>query len=288
MADSKIVVFQDKQIRRAWMNEQWYFSIADVVEFLTDSVDVKQYIKRMRQRDPLLNRNWGTICTPVAMIAADGRRRSVQAADVKGLFRIIQSIPSPKAEPFKQWPAQVGYERVQEIENPELAQERMKAVYEAKGYPKDWIDKRLRGIAIRQNLTDEWKERGIREERDFAILTAEIARATFGVTPSEHRAIKGLTKKGQNLRDHMTDLELIFTMLGERVTTEISQQEKPDTFAESKRVARRGGNVAGVARKETERELGHSVVSGQNFLDKNPDGLIEDTIGLPPLGSDKE
>ena len=288
MADSKIVVFQDKQIRRAWMNEQWYFSIADVVEFLTDSVDVKQYIKRMRQRDPLLNRNWGTIRTPVAMIAADGRRRSVQAADVKGLFRIIQSIPSPKAEPFKQWLAQVGYERVQEIENPELAQERMKAVYEAKGYPKDWIDKRLRGIAIRQNLTDEWKERGIREERDFAILTAEIARATFGVTPSEHRAIKGLTKKGQNLRDHMTDLELIFTMLGERVTTEISQQEKPDTFAESKRVARRGGNVAGVARKETERELGHSVVSGQNFLDKNPDGLIEDTIGLPPLGSDKE
>ena len=288
MADSKIVVFQDKQIRRAWMNEQWYFSIADVVEFLTDSVDVKQYIKRMRQRDPLLNRNWGTICTPVAMIAADGRRRSVQAADVKGLFRIIQSIPSPKAEPFKQWLAQVGYERVQEIENPELAQERMKAVYEAKGYPKDWIDKRLRGIAIRQNLTDEWKERGIREERDFAILTAEIARATFGVTPSEHRAIKGLTKKGQNLRDHMTDLELIFTMLGERVTTEISQQEKPDTFAESKRVARRGGNVAGVARKETERELGHSFVSGQNFLDKNPDGLIEDTIGLPPLGSDKE
>ena len=288
MADSKIVVFQDKQIRRAWMNEQWYFSIADVVEFLTDSVDVKQYIKRMRQRDPLLNRNWGTICTPVAMIAADGRRRSVQAADVKGLFRIIQSIPSPKAEPFKQWLAQVGYERVQEIENPELAQERMKAVYEAKGYPKDWIDKRLRGIAIRQNLTDEWKERGIREERDFAILTAEIARATFGVTPSEHRAIKGLTKKGQNLRDHMTDLELIFTMLGERVTTEISQQEKPDTFAESKRVARRGGNVAGAARKGTERELGHSVVSGQNFLDKNPDGLIEDTIGLPPLGSDKE
>ena len=288
MADSKIVVFQDKQIRRAWMNEQWYFSIADVVEFLTDSVDVKQYIKRMRQRDPLLNRNWGTICPPVAMIAADGRRRSVQAADVKGLFRIIQSIPSPKAEPFKQWLAQVGYERVQEIENPELAQERMKAVYEAKGYPKDWIDKRLRGIAIRQNLTDEWKERGIPEERDFAILTAEIARATFGVTPSEHRAIKGLTKKGQNLRDHMTDLELIFTMLGERVTTEISQQEKPDTFAESKQVARRGGNVAGVARRETERELGHSVVSGQNFLDKNPDGLIEDTIGLPPLGSDKE
>ena len=288
--ENKTKVFENKQVRTVWdaEAEEWYFSVVDVVEILTDSADPKQYIKKMRSRDAELASKWGTICTPVAMIAADGRRRSVQAADVKGLFRIIQSIPSPKAEPFKQWLAQVGYERVQEIENPELAQERMKAVYEAKGYPKDWIDKRLRGIAIRQNLTDEWKERGIREERDFAILTAEIARATFGVTPSEHRAIKGLTKKGQNLRDHMTDLELIFTMLGERVTTEISQQEKPDTFAESKRVARRGGNVAGVARKETERELGHSVVSGQNFLDKNPDGLIEDTIGLPPLGSDKE
>ena len=288
--NNSIQLFEDRKIRTAWDEEQeeWYFSVQDVIAVLAESSDPKQYIKKMRARDPELSANWGTICTPVAMIAADGRRRSVQAADVKGLFRIIQSIPSPKAEPFKQWLAQVGYERVQEIENPELAQERMKAVYEAKGYPKDWIDKRLRGIAIRQNLTDEWKERGIREERDFAILTAEIARATFGVTPSEHRAIKGLTKKGQNLRDHMTDLELIFTMLGERVTTEISQQEKPDTFAESKRVARRGGNVAGVARKETERELGHSVVSGQNFLDKNPDGLIEDTIGLPPLGSDKE
>ena len=288
--NNSIQLFEDRKIRTAWDEEQeeWYFSVQDVVAVLSESTDPKQYIKKMRARDPQLSANWGTICTPVAMIAADGRRRSVQAADVKGLFRIIQSIPSPKAEPFKQWLAQVGYERVQEIENPELAQERMKAVYEAKGYPKDWIDKRLRGIAIRQNLTDEWKERGIREERDFAILTAEIARATFGVTPSEHRAIKGLTKKGQNLRDHMTDLELIFTMLGERVTTEISLQEKPDTFAESKRVARRGGNVAGVARKETERELGHSVVSGQNFLDKNPDGLIEDTIGLPSLGSDKE
>ena len=288
--EQELEFIMDETIRKVWKpkEEEWYFSIVDVCQFLTDSTDTKQYIKKMKQRDKELANNWGTICTPVAMIAADGRRRSVQAADVKGLFRIIQSIPSPKAEPFKQWLAQVGYERVQEIENPELAQERMKAVYEAKGYPKDWIDKRLRGIAIRQNLTDEWKERGIREERDFAILTAEIARATFGVTPSEHRAIKGLTKKGQNLRDHMTDLELIFTMLGERVTTEISQQEKPDTFAESKRVARRGGNVAGVARKETERELGHSVVSGQNFLDKNPDGLIEDTIGLPPLGSDKE
>lgn len=287
MADSKIVVFQDKQIRRVWVDDDWYFSIVDIVGVLTGSPEPRKYWNKVKTReftDLQLSSIWRQLKLP----AADGKQYRTDCATTQAMFRIIQSIPSPKAEPFKQWLAQVGYERVQEIENPELAQERMKAIYEAKGYPKDWIDKRLRGIAIRQNLTDEWKERGIREERDFAILTAEIARATFGVTPSEHRAIKRLTKKGQNLRDHMTDLELIFTMLGERVTTEISQQEKPDTFAESKQVARRGGNVAGVARRETERELGHSVVSGQNFLDRNPDGLIEDTIGLPPLDSEKE
>ena len=287
MADSKIVVFQDKQIRRVWVDDDWYFSIVDIVGVLTGSPEPRKYWNKVKTReftDLQLSPIWRQLKLP----AADGKQYRTDCATTQAMFRIIQSIPSPKAEPFKQWLAQVGYERVQEIENPELAQERMKAIYEAKGYPKDWIDKRLRGIAIRQNLTDEWKERGIREERDFAILTAEIARATFGVTPSEHRAIKRLTKKGQNLRDHMTDLELIFTMLGERVTTEISQQEKPDTFAESKQVARRGGNVAGVARKGTERELGHSVVSGQNFLDRNPDGLIEDTIGLPPLDSEKE
>lgn len=287
MADSKIVVFQDKQIRRVWVDDDWYFSIVDIVGVLTGSPEPRKYWNKVKTReftDLQLSPIWRQLKLP----AADGKQYRTDCATTQAMFRIIQSIPSPKAEPFKQWLAQVGYERVQEIENPELAQERMKAIYEAKGYPKDWIDKRLRGIAIRQNLTDEWKERGIREERDFVILTAEIARATFGVTPSEHRAIKRLTKKGQNLRDHMTDLELIFTMLGERVTTEISQQEKPDTFAESKQVARRGGNVAGVARRETERELGHSVVSGQNFLDRNPDGLIEDTIGLPPLDSEKE
>lgn len=287
MADSKIVVFQDKQIRRVWVDDYWYFSIVDIVGVLTGSPEPRKYWNKVKTReftDLQLSPIWRQLKLP----AADGKQYRTDCATTQAMFRIIQSIPSPKAEPFKQWLAQVGYERVQEIENPELAQERMKAIYEAKGYPKDWIDKRLRGIAIRQNLTDEWKERGIREERDFAILTAEIARATFGVTPSEHRAIKRLTKKGQNLRDHMTDLELIFTMLGERVTTEISQQEKPDTFAESKQVARRGGNVAGVARRETERELGHSVVSGQNFLDRNPDELIEDTIGLPPLDSEKE
>ena len=265
---SNIKIFQDKKIRSVWNDEeeQWYFSIVDVVEALTDSTDPKQYIKRMRSRDEVLNSNWGTICTPLEMTALDGKRRKVQTANVKGLFRIIQSIPSPKAEPFKQWLAQVGYERILEIENPELAQERMKQLYEQKGYPKDWIDKRLRGIAIRQNLTDEWKKRGITEEREYAILTAEISKATFGMTPSEYKDFKGLTKKNQNLRDHMDDLELIFTMLGERVTTEISEKEKPETFSDNKKVAKRGGNVAGIARKETEKELGRSVSTPKNFL----------------------
>lgn len=274
---SDIKLFNQKQIRSVWNEEeeQWYFSVQDVVEILTDSTDVRQYIKRLRQRDVSLNFNWGTICTPVEMIAADGKKRKIQAANVKGLLRIIQSIPSPKAEPFKQWLAQVGYERMLEIENPELAQERMKALYEQKGYPKDWIDKRIRGMAIRQNLTDEWKERGIEEERDYAILTAEISKATFGLTPSEYKKLKGLEKKNQNLRDHMTDLELIFTMLGEKVTTEISKNEKPDTFEESRRVAKRGGKVAGNARKETEKELGRSVVSSQNFLENTRDVLEE-------------
>ncbi len=182
--------------------------------------------------------------------------------------------PSPKAEPFKQWLAKVGYERVQEIENPELAQERMKVLYEQKGYSKDWFDKRLRGIAIRQNLTDEWKERGINNDHDFAILTAEISKATFGLTLSEYKEVKGLVKKSSNLRDHLTDLELIFTMLGEKVTTEISQKEKPETFPKNKQVANRGGRVAGNARRETEKELGRSIISKQNFLDKLSDEEI--------------
>ena len=268
---SNIKLFQDKKIRSAWNEdeEQWYFSVVDVVEALTDSTDPKQYIKKLRSRDEGLNANWGTICTLVEMTALDGKRRKIQTANVKGLFRIIQSIPSSKAEPFKQWLAQVGYERMLEIENPELAQERMKELYEQKGYPKDWIDKRLRGIAIRQNLTDEWKRRGITEERDFAILTAEISKATFGLTPSEYKEFKGLTKKNQNLRDHMDDLELIFTMLGERVTTEISEKEQPESFAENKEVARRGGTVAGQARKATEKELGRSIVTSQNYLPSN-------------------
>lgn len=268
---NEIKLFQDKRIRTSWNEEeeQWYFSLEDIVEALTDSVDSKQYIKRMKSRDPQLHSNWGTICTLVEMNGNDGKRRKIMAANIKGIFRIIQSIPSPKAEPFKQWLAQVGYDRILEIENPELAQERMKSLYEQKGYPKDWIDKRLRGIAIRQNLTDEWKKRGITEDKEYAILTAEISRATFGITPSEYKDLKGLTGKNQNLRDHMDDLELIFTMLGERVTTEISQKEEPETFSENQMIAKRGGKVAGIARKETEKELGRSIVSSNNFLSKD-------------------
>lgn len=265
---SNIKLFQDRKIRSVWdeTEQQWYFSVVDVVAALTDSVNPTDYLKKMRKRDASLAAYLGTNCPQVEMMTESGKRRKVLAANIKGLFRIIQSIPSSKAEPFKLWLAQVGYDRIQEIENPELAQERMKELYEQKGYPKDWIDKRLRGIAIRQNLTDEWKERGITEKSDYAILTAEISNATFGLTPSEYKKYKGLMKKNQNLRDHMSDLELIFTMLGERVTTEISQKEKPDTFIENKQVAQRGGNVAGVAREQAEKELGRSIVSNQNFL----------------------
>ena len=265
---SNVKLFQDKKIRSVWdeTEQQWYFSVVDVVAALTDSVNPTDYLKKMRKRDASLAAYLGTNCPQVEMMTESGKRRKVLAANIKGLFRIIQSIPSSKAEPFKLWLAQVGYDRIQEIENPELAQERMKELYEQKGYPKDWIDKRLRGIAIRQNLTDEWKERGITEKSDYAILTAEISKATFGLTPSEYKKYKGLMKKNQNLRDHMSDLELIFTMLGERVTTEISQKEKPDTFIENKQVAQRGGNVAGVAREQAEKELGRSIVSNQNFL----------------------
>lgn len=279
---SELKIFQESRIRAAWNKEeeQWYFSVVDVVGVLTDSVNPTDYLKKIRKRDPELASFLGTNCPHVAMRAENGKYRKVLSANIKSILRIIQSIPSPKAEPFKQWLAQVGYDRVLEIENPELAQERMKFLYEQKGYSKDWIDKRLRGIAIRQNLTDEWKRVGITKEREYAILTAEISKATFGVTPSEYKTIKGLENTRENLRDHMDDLELIFTMLGERVTTELSQKEDPKSFKQSRNVAKRGGNVAGIARKQTEKELGRSIVSSDNFLDKSiennePDLFIE-------------
>ncbi|HDH04070.1 MAG TPA: phage antirepressor protein, partial [Candidatus Campbellbacteria bacterium] len=214
---TKIAIFQKKEIRKIIYKNEWWFSVADIVETLTDSADVKQYIKRMRQRDPELNSYWGTICTHLEMLAKDGKKREIISANTEGVFRIIQSIPSPKAEPFKRWLAKVGYERVQEIENPELATKRARALYKAKGYPDAWIEKRMRGIEVRETLTDEWKTRGVKEGQEYAILTAEISKATFGITPSEYQKFKGLER--ENLRDHMNDLELIFTMLGEASTT---------------------------------------------------------------------
>jgi DNA-damage-inducible protein D len=217
-----------------------------------------------------------TNCHRLKLLAPDGKMRTTDCANTEGVLRIIQSIPSPKAEPFKRWLAKVGYERIEEIENPELAQERMKKLYEAKGYPAEWIDKRLRGIAIRQNLTDEWKVRGITEHIDYAILTAEISKATFGMTPSEYKKLKNIPEKSKaNLRDNMTDLELIFTMLWEKVTTELSKTEKPKGMPENKKVAKRGRNVAGNARKETEKELGRSVISKENYLGNDEKFLLD-------------
>ncbi len=265
-ATQAIVLFSEQQIRRTWHDGQWWFAVSDVVQALTDSSNVSDYLKKMRNRDKELSQGWGQFVTPLS-IETEGGKQKVNCANTESLLRIIQSIPSPKAEPFKLWLAKVGYERIQEIENPELAQERMKALYEAKGYPKDWIDKRLRGMAARQDLTDEWKERGIDSAKDYAILTADISLATFGMKPSDYRKYKNLpAKSNANLRDHMTDLELIFTMLGERVTTEISAQEKPDGMQENRRVAKRGGGVAGAARLQTETELGRSIITPENHL----------------------
>lgn len=218
----------------------------------------------MLSRNEMLKINWGTICTLVEMEAADGKRRKIQAANTKGLLRIIQSIPSPKAEPFKQWLAQVGSDRLDEIENPELAAQRTRELYKAKGYPDDWIEKRMRSIAIREELTGEWKNRGVKDQIEYSILTAEISKATFGLTPSEYKKVKGL--KSQNLRDHMTDLELIFSMLGEASTTEIVKTKNPKGFLQNQKVARQGGAVAGNARRELENKTGRKVVSKENYL----------------------
>lgn len=273
---NRLVVFQSKEIRRIWHEDEWYYSVVDIIAALTDSPTPRQYWGKIKERE-FIKLQLSPIWVRLKLRAPDGKMRQTDCVNTKGAFRLIQSIPSKKAEPFKRWLAQVGQERLNEIENPELAQQRMKEIYEKKGYPQDWIDKRLRGIAIRQNLTEEWKERGIEEQKDFAILTAEISKATFGMTPGEYKKHKNLPEKSKaNLRDHMDDLELIFTMLGERVTTEISQKEKPETFTKNKNVARRGGKISGNARKETEKELGRSVITKRNYLDKGDKPELED------------
>ena len=263
---SNIKLFESKHIRSVWneAEQKWYFSIQDIIQILTDTVDVKDYIKKMKKRDDSLNSNWGTICPLVEMEAADGKKRKIQAADTKGLLRVIQSIPSPKAEPFKLWLAQVGSDRLDEIENPELATQRTRELYKQKGYSDAWIEKRMRSIAIREELTDNWKERGVKEQKEYAILTAEISKATFGLAPKDYKKVKGLNK--ENLRDHMSDLELIFSMLGEASTTAIVKTKNPIGFVENKKVAKQGGNVAGNARKELEQKTGKKVISKENYL----------------------
>jgi hypothetical protein len=266
METTKLALFQGKGIRKTIYNNEWWFVISDVVEVLTETVNAKDYITKMKKRDLKLQEGWGQIVTLLS-IQTPGGIQQLNCSNTEGIFRIIQSIPSPKAEPFKRWLARVGYERVQEIEDPELATKRTRILYKAKGYSDAWIEKRMRGVAIREELTDEWKECGMKEGRDYAILTAEISKATFGMTPVQYKKHKNIPVKSKaNLRDNMTDLELIFTMLGEKVTTEISKNEKPEGFTENKKVSKRGGGVAGKARKDTEKELERSVISNENCL----------------------
>ena len=265
MENTKIALFKGKGIRKTLYNNEWWFSVVDVIAALTDSDNPRDYWYKMKSRvkdeDEV---ELSTFCRQLKLLAPDGKMRETDCADTEGIFRIIQSIPSPKAEPFKRWLAKVGYERVQEIENPELATKRTRILYKLKGYPDDWIEKRMRGIAIREELTDEWQKRGAEEKNDYEILTAEISKATFGVTPNQYKRLKGL--KRENLRDHMDDFELIFSMLGERATTEIHRTEDSKGVPKLKEDAKAGGDIAGNARKELEKKLGKSIVTKENFL----------------------
>ena len=264
---SNIQLFQNSQIRSIWDEKElkWYFSVIDVVAVLTDSPDPKDYWYRMKKREKLSGVELSTICRQLKLESSDGKLYKTDCSDAQGLLRIIQSIPSAKAEPFKQWLALVGYQRMEEIENPELAQKRIRETYKAKGYSDEWIEKRIRGITVRDELTNEWKNRGVKEGLEYSILTAEISRATFGIIPSDYKKLKGLTKPSDNLRDHMNDLELIFTMLGEASTTEIAKNKNARGFIENKKAARSGGSVAGKARLDLEKKSGKNVISKENF-----------------------
>ncbi len=265
----KIVVFGAKRIRRVLVEGQWYFSVVDIIAALTESNSPTKYWTAMKRREGATSGfELSTICRQLRLISSDGKAYSTDCVNTEAAFRLIQSIPSPRAEPFKQWLASVGYQRVQEIENPELSQQRMRELYKEKGYPDDWIEKRVRGIAVRDELTDEWRNRGVSGERGFAILTAEISKATFGLTPSDYKRLKGLQR--ENLRDHMTDLELIFTMLGEAATTEIARNKDSQGFIPNKKAAREGGSVAGNARRQLETKSGRKVITRQNYLTEKP------------------
>lgn len=259
--NNKIIVFEDKRIRRTWFNEEWWYVAVDIIEVLTNSKNPTGYLKDMRRRHESFAQGWVQIATPLP-IQTSGGVQKLNCVSTKGAFRIIQSIPSLRAEPFKMWLAQLGQERIDEIENPELAQDRVKNYYELKGYPRDWIDKRLRGIAIRQDLTEEWQNRGIKYKKDFAILTNEIHKATFDVSIKEHKDIKNIPKQSKvNLRDNMTDLELIFNMLGEKATTEITQVNNSQGFNKLNKDAKEGGHIAKIARIELEKKTNKKVIS---------------------------
>ena len=271
-----IRIFEDKKIRTAWDEEQeeWYFSVQDVVAVLAESSDPKQYIKKMRARDPELSANWGTICTPIQMSAADGKMRKIQAADTEGLLRIIQSIPSPKAEPFKRWLAKVGRERIEETIDPEQAIDRALETYQKKGYDTDWIHQRLLSIRVRKELTAEWQERGVQQGKEYAILTDEITKAWSGMSTRQYKKLKGLKK--ENLRDNMSTMEIVLNMLAEATTTELSKAHQPEGFSESQTIARRGGSYAGQVRQDIEKDTGRPVITSQNAAQLN--AVVVDVI----------
>ena len=271
-----IQLFEDQKIRVAWdaEREEWYFSVQDVVAVLSESTDPKQYIKKMRARDPQLSANWGTICTPVQMLAADGKQRKVQAANTEGILRIIQSIPSPKAEPFRLWLAAVGRERIEETIDPEQAIDRALETYQKKGYDADWIHQRILSIRVRNELTAEWQARGVEQGREYAILTDEITKAWSGMTTRQYKNLKGLKK--ENLRDNMSTLEIVLNMLAETTTTELSKAHRPEGFEESRIVARRGGKVAGDARRAIEADTGRPAVTAENAAQLN--AVVTDVI----------
>ncbi|MBI4035613.1 Bro-N domain-containing protein [Candidatus Daviesbacteria bacterium] len=265
---TKIAIFKGKKVRKTIYKNEWWFSVVDIIEALTDSTDPNDYWHKMKIRVKSEDEvELSTFCRQLKLESSDGKKYTTDCANTESIFRIIQSIPSPKAEPFKRWLAKVGYERVQEIEDPELATKRTRALYKAKGYPDSWIEKRMRGIEIRETLTDEWKKRAVGEDREYAILTAEISKATFGMTPSQYKKFKDL--KRENLRDHMNDLELIFSMLGEASTTEIAKSRDTQGFSQNKKAAQEGGTVAGNARKELERKSHKKVSTKQNYLTQN-------------------
>jgi hypothetical protein len=268
LEQTKIAVFKGQKIRKTIYKNEWWFVVEDIVLALIDSSDPKQYIQRMKQRDPELGKGWVQIVHTL-QISTTGGKQKMNCANTEGVFRIIQSIPSPKAEPFKRWLARVGYERVREIDDPELATKRSRAIYKAKGYSESWIEKRMRGIAIREDLTEEWQNRGIENEKGYAILTAEISKATFGMTPSEYKKFKSL--KRENLRDHMDDMELILSMLGEATTNKFTQVRDSKGFAKLKKDARDGGGVAGRTRKDIEEKSGKKVSTKKNYLSEPQD-----------------